>query len=173
MITKITSIIETEHQILFWLYIEKFYSLYIWDFIKIIPTNSLIFLLKICIYTPIMSSKESIYHPRRSSWRTDEGFRLVYILSSVKRLNVWEEEVEKREEEYRKTERERERQKVKKRVIGPRFVKSEKRIPPSFGAGLHPFSFSREHFMGENSTFTRRFLNSFRNPEQIYSWMAK
>lgn len=44
---------------------------------------------------------------------------------------------------------------------------------PTPRVGLHPSFFSREHFMEENSTFATISQRSFRNPEQIYSWMAK
>jgi len=52
-----------------------------------------------------------------------------------------------------KRSKERERQRVKKQVIGRKFVKSEKFHPPYSERGLHPSSFSRERFRGENSTF--------------------
>lgn len=79
---------------------------------------------------------------QRSGWRIDEGFRLVYILSSIKRLNAAE-----------RSRRERERR--SKGASYRRLVKSQKRIPPYVYNGVRPgsSSSSRERFIEENSTF--------------------
>lgn len=95
---------------------------------------------------------------RRSSWRTNKGLWLVYILSSVKRFNVRGGSRKERSER----EWEKERQRVKEQVIGRRFVNPRNGFYPPYSEHGPTSFFPRERFEGENSTFAR-FFNLFWN----------